>query len=57
MSNWLEIAKPNDIDFIQKIAADENTTYAKLQIQETLGKRNLSREIEVYKEFNKKRKK
>ena len=56
MSNWLEIAKPNDIDFIQKIAADENTTYAKLQIQETLGKRNLNKEIEVSKEFNKRKK-
>ena len=56
MSNWLDIAKPNDIDFIQKIAADENTTYAKLQIQETLGKRNLNKEIEVYKEFNKRKK-
>ena len=50
---WMD----SDVDYINQIAQAENTTYAKLQVQETLGLRNLKKEVEELKEkaknFNK----
>lgn len=50
---WMD----SDVDYINQIAQTEDTTYAKLQVQETLGLRNLKKEVEELKEkaknFNK----